>query len=82
MAAEVVRAFASKPHESSRQRTQFQRIHKPGDEWRMVIPDPKDYGTWLRCTPDEAQAYFIFSRVQSDGCSRLPAKAGGALRRT
>lgn len=37
----------------------FQRMHKPGEEKRMVvILDPKDYGTWLSCPVDEAPRFF------------------------
>jgi putative SOS response-associated peptidase YedK len=34
----------------------FQRMHKPGDEKRMVaILDPAEYDRWLMCTPAEAK---------------------------
>lgn len=37
----------------------MQRMHRPGDEKRMVvILDPAEYGRWLSCLPEEAQAYF------------------------
>ena len=35
----------------------FQRMHRPGDEKRMVvILDPAEYDRWLQCTLDEALA--------------------------
>lgn len=37
----------------------FSRMHKPGDEKRMiVILDPADYDRWLTCTPEEAPVLF------------------------
>jgi putative SOS response-associated peptidase YedK len=37
----------------------MKQFHAPRDEKRMVvIPDPKDYGTWLTCTADEAHGYL------------------------
>jgi putative SOS response-associated peptidase YedK len=35
------------------------RMHKPGDEKRMVIVlDPEDYGEWLSCPVDDASKFF------------------------
>jgi putative SOS response-associated peptidase YedK len=37
----------------------FQRMHKPGDEKRMVvILDPAEYDRWLQCTLAEAVTFF------------------------
>lgn len=37
----------------------FQRLHKPGDEKRMVvILDPVDHDRWLTCDVDEAKTFF------------------------
>ncbi len=37
----------------------FQRMHKPGDEKRMVIILPEgDYDAWLACSVEEAPIYF------------------------
>lgn len=37
----------------------FSRMHKPGDEKRMVvILDPQDYDPWLLCSPAQAKRYF------------------------
>lgn len=37
----------------------YQRMHKPGDEKRMVlILEPADFDRWLTCSPDEARTFF------------------------
>jgi putative SOS response-associated peptidase YedK len=37
----------------------FGRLHRPGDEKRMVvIIDPKQYAEWLTCPVDEAPKFF------------------------
>ena len=37
----------------------FQRMHKPGDEKRMVvILDPAEYDRWLQCSPAESATFF------------------------
>lgn len=37
----------------------FQRMHKPGDEKRMVVVlRPDDYDEWLTCAVDEAPRFF------------------------
>ncbi len=37
----------------------YGRFSRVGDEKRMiVILDPADYDRWLRCSPDEAKAFF------------------------
>jgi putative SOS response-associated peptidase YedK len=37
----------------------YERMHKPGDEKRMVlILDPADYDRWLQCPVAEAQTFF------------------------
>jgi len=37
----------------------FQRMHRPGDEKRMVvILDEADYGRWLSCPVEEAPSFF------------------------
>lgn len=37
----------------------FQRMHRPGDEKRMVvILDEVDYGAWLSCPVEEAPRFF------------------------
>lgn len=37
----------------------FKRMHKPGDEKRMVvILDPAEYDRWLQCTLAEASGFF------------------------
>ena len=37
----------------------FGRMHKPGEEKRMVVLlDPKDYGEWLTCPVDQAARFF------------------------
>jgi putative SOS response-associated peptidase YedK len=37
----------------------FQRMHKPGEEKRMVvILDPAEYDRWLQCSPSEAATFF------------------------
>jgi putative SOS response-associated peptidase YedK len=39
--------------------TVYGRLHKPGDEKRMVvILDPADYDRWLTCAPNEAKSFF------------------------
>lgn len=38
----------------------FQRMHRPGEEKRMVaVIDPADYDRWLLCSPDAAKAFFV-----------------------
>ncbi len=53
------------------------QFHAPGDEKRMVvILDPKDYGPWLTCTPDEAQGYLKQWRGPLQGeAAPLPKRA-------
>ena len=37
----------------------YERMHRPGDEKRMVlILDPAEYDRWLQCTPAEAATFF------------------------
>lgn len=37
----------------------FKRMHKPGDEKRMVvIVDPAEYDRWLQCSLEEASTFF------------------------
>ncbi len=37
----------------------FQRMHRPGEEKRMVvILHPDDYGRWLSCPVEEAARFF------------------------
>jgi putative SOS response-associated peptidase YedK len=37
----------------------YQRMHRPGDEKRMVvILDPSDYDAWLACPVPEAPKFF------------------------
>lgn len=42
----------------------------------MVILDPKDYGPWLTCTPDEAHGYLKQWHVPLQGeAAPLPKRA-------
>jgi putative SOS response-associated peptidase YedK len=37
----------------------FKRMHRPGDEKRMVfVLDPAEYDRWLQCTVPEASSFF------------------------
>ena len=49
----------------------YQRLHAPGEEKRMVvILDPAEHDTWLRCTPEEAKRFF---RAWSGPLDAFPA---------
>jgi len=54
----------------------YQRMHKPGDEKRMVlILDPADYDRWLQCPVAEAKAFFKpWAGTLSASAEPLPAR--------
>jgi putative SOS response-associated peptidase YedK len=59
----------------------FQRMHKPGDEKRMVvIVDPAEYDRWLQCTLAEAVTFFKqWQRPLVDVPAPLPPRGKAPL---
>jgi putative SOS response-associated peptidase YedK len=58
----------------------FQRMHKPGDEKRMVvILEPAEYDRWLQCSVAEAATFFRqWQRPLRDSSAPLPPRAKAA----
>lgn len=61
----------------------FERMHRPGDEKRMVaILDEADYDTWLEATDDRAKALlvpFAADRLQAQPDPRPSIERAGAV---